>query len=157
MKHPAHPYLSVPAVPRAGRAAGFTLIELMIAVAIVGILAMVALPSYRSYVAKTQRAAAQSCLSEMAQFMERVYTTNLRYDQNNGAATTLPTVQCATDLSSSYAFALPTASLSQRAFVVNATPQGSQASLDSTCGTLSLNQAGTKAISGSGTAARCWR
>jgi type IV pilus assembly protein PilE len=136
---------------------GFTLIELMITVAIIGVLTMVALPSYRSYVVRTNRAAASACLTELAQFMERVYTTNLRYDQNNGAATVLPGIQCRTDLAGVYAFALPGASLAQRTFFVTATPSGAQATADTACGTLSLSQTGAKTISGSSTAAKCWR
>lgn len=138
------------------RARGFTLIELLIAVAIVAILATVAMPSYVSYVVRTQRAAAAACLTEFAGFMERVYATNMRYDQNNGSGTTLPALQCATDLSSRYALALDSAALGQRAFRLTATPQGTQATHDAACGTLSINQAGTKAISGSSTVAKCW-
>jgi type IV pilus assembly protein PilE len=138
------------------RARGFTLIEVLIAVAIAAILATVALPSYVSYVVRTQRAAAATCLTELAGFMERVYATNMRYDQNNGAATTLPTLQCATDLSGRYTLALDSGALGQRAFLLTATPQGTQAARDLACGTLSLNQAGTKAISGGSNVAKCW-
>ena len=56
-------------VRAAGR--GFTLIELMIVVAIVAILAAIAYPSYREHVVKSRRATAQSCLLEMAQFEAR--------------------------------------------------------------------------------------
>jgi type IV pilus assembly protein PilE len=135
--------------------AGFSLIELMIVVAIVAILAAVALPSYQAYVVRTQRAAAAACLAEMAQFMERVYTTNLRYDLNNAAATALPAAQCRNDIATRYTIAL--AASAQRTFSVTATPQGAQASADGECATLSINQAGAKAISGPGTVANCWR
>ena len=58
------------------RASGFTLIELMIAVAIVAVLAAVALPSYTSYIAKARRAEARTHLVEAAQFMQRFYAAN---------------------------------------------------------------------------------
>jgi len=136
---------------------GMTLIELMIVVAIVAIVAAVALPSYQGYVVRTQRAAAVACLADMTQFMERVYATNLRYDQNNGAGTALPAVQCRTDIAARYTVGLDAGALGQRTFLVTATPVGVQASADTACATLSVNQAGTKAISGDGTVAKCWR
>lgn len=58
---------------------GFTLIELMIAVAIVGILAMIAVPSYTSHLANVRRAEAQGSLMELANFMERYFTVNNCY------------------------------------------------------------------------------
>lgn len=136
-------------------AKGFTLIELMITVAVIAILAAVALPSYQRYVARTQRAAASACLVEMGQFMERVYLTNLRYDQNAGAATALPNTDCRDRTSARYTIAL--AAVAQRTFSLTATPQGAQATIDAGCGTLSLNQAGTRGVGGNDSVAHCWR
>ena len=58
------------------RAKGFTLIELMIVVAIVGILAAIAYPSYTEYVKRTQRSAIAGLLSEQTQALERYYSRN---------------------------------------------------------------------------------
>ena len=126
---------------------GFTLIEMMITVAIIGILASV----------RTRRASAAGCAMEMAQFMERVYASNLRYDQNNAVATALPTTPCRTELSTHYTLGFATGQPQQRTFTIQAVPQGSQSSADTRCGTLSIDHANVKGESGSATAADCWK
>ncbi len=61
---------------------GFTLIELMITVVIIGILASIALPAYNSYIAKARRADAKTQLLQAAQFVQKFYAANDRYDQD---------------------------------------------------------------------------
>jgi type IV pilus assembly protein PilE len=151
MQHPT------PAAQRRDAQRGFTLIELMITVAIIAIIVAVALPSYQAYVLRTHRSAASSCLTEMAQFMERVYAGNLRYDLNNGVATALPATQCRNDLATRYTIALDGGALTQRGFSLTATPQGAQAAGDAACGTLAIDQSGAKSVSGAGGVAHCWR
>jgi len=137
------------------RERGVTLIELMIVVGIVGILAAIAYPAYTNSVMKSKRGAAKACLSEYSQFMERFYTTNLRYDEDSaGDAVALPSLECATDLSASYTFALDSNALSATTYTVTATPQGAQASHDTACGTLGMTESGARTASGSG--AYCW-
>lgn len=132
--------------------AGMTLVELMIVTAIIAILAAIAYPSYQNYVARTHRSAAESCLSQYAQFMERYYTTNLSYV---GAVPSLP---CRTDngLNQRYTIVannpLPTAST----YVVTATPISLQARVDAQCGTLTIDQTGRRQVSGTAGIDRCW-
>ena len=117
--------------------------ELMIAIAVVGILAAIAYPSYTGQVTKTRRAAAAACLLERAQFMERYYSTNMSY-----AGAVVPAAACTTELGGDYTFAFsagPTATT----YTLAATPQGGQASNDTQCATLSINERGTKSVSGS--------
>ncbi|TCT22887.1 type IV pilin protein [Thiobaca trueperi] len=129
--------------------AGFTLIELMITVAIVGILAAIAYPSYQDSVRKSWRANGASCLMELAQRMERRFTGSSSYVGN-----ALPPSGCTTeaDMAAHYGFSFaanPTAT----AFTLQAVPVGSQAS--DTCGTLTITQTGLKGSDG--TVSDCWR
>lgn len=68
---------------------GFTLIELMIVVAVIGILAAIALPNYSEYVAKGKRTEARAALLQMAQYMQRFQAANDRYDQDRAATANL--------------------------------------------------------------------
>jgi type IV pilus assembly protein PilE len=126
------------------RQAGFTLVELMITVAIVGILAAVAYPSYAEYVRRTARADAQSDMAENVQFLERVYTSNNRYDRtmNGGAWVTLPVTQSPRSGTAKYNFAIVFGA-GGTTYTLTALPQGSQA-LDK-CAAMSVNQAGVQA------------
>jgi type IV pilus assembly protein PilE len=143
------------------RQRGFTLIELMVVVAIIAILSVIAYPSYIAYITKTNRKAAEGCLSTYANYMERYYTTNLRYDQDTQStpvANTLPqNMDCAgngqTGLNYSYSFKT---AVTATAYTLQAVPIGVQLTRDKQCGTLTLNQAGTRTSSGTGQLAQCW-
>lgn len=138
-----------PQFVRASR--GFTLIEIMIVVVLIGILASIALTSYQSNARKTRRYAAQSCLMEQAQYMERYYTSANNPMSYTGAV--LPSATCRTNLASYYTFSLTSAS---QAFRVQATATGAQTG-DTDCRTLALNQAALQSSS-SATASTtgCW-
>ncbi|MGA0587744.1 type IV pilin protein [Dyella sp. KRB-257] len=142
------------------RGAGFSLIELMIVVAIIAILAAIAFPSYTRYVTRTHRVAAEGCLSELGNYMERFYTTNLRYDQDSSAtAPSITGFDCegAAQTGNDYTYQFKAGQPTRSTFVIEAVPQGAQATRDASCGTLSLDQAGTRTVSGTGALSDCWR
>lgn len=144
---------------RIRRSAGFTLVELMVVVAIIAVLAAIALPTYTSYITKSRRAAAKGCLSEYANYMERYYTTNLNYKKDIGGTTnTLPTLDCASaqQTGANYSYDFPASALSVSSYTVEAVPASAQSARDTLCGRLSLTQAGTRNITGTGTVAQCW-
>jgi len=130
--------------------AGFTLLELMIVVAIMAILAGLAYNSYQSSIIKSRRKAATACMQEAAQFIERYYTTNLTY-----VGVVVPNLTCQTDLSEFYTIstaAAPTA----KAYTLRAVPKLVQASKDTMCATLTINQSGVKTTSGTAALSECY-
>ena len=122
----------------------------MIAMAIVGILTAIAVPAYQSQVTRTYRGTAKSCMSEMAQQMERWYTTNLTYV---GAA---PAPGCATEGDMDNRYAIVVDSITARTYRVVATPIGSQLASDTQCNVLTLDQAGARTESGTQDMEYCW-
>ena len=124
---------------------GFTLIELLVTCACVAILAAIAVTSYEFAVIKTRRGAAQACLTDSAQFMERWYTTHLTYA---GA----PDPSCGSEVGTHYAIAFA-GTPDGTSYTLQIAPQGRQAEVETKCGTMTLNQAGQK----SAATAECWK
>ncbi len=121
---------------------GFTLIELMIVVAIVAFLASVALPSYRNFVVRASRAEAVADLSELASWLERQYTIFGSYD--NASMPSLPFSNSPRTGNTKYTIVLssPTSST----YLLTSTPTGGQLADDTTCGTLTLSNTSKKCI-----------
>jgi type IV pilus assembly protein PilE len=132
------------------RARGFTLIELMVTVAIMGILVAVGFPSYQQHMAKGRRADGRAALVELAQRMERYYTERSTY-----ATATLGGAGIYPSTSPQGHYTLAITAKTATTFTVQATPTGTQ--LNDACGSLIYNHMGDKSVSG-GTmsAAACW-
>jgi type IV pilus assembly protein PilE len=128
---------------KAGNQAGFTLIELMVTIAIVAILTTLAVASYGFATTKTRRSAAKGCLVEGAQYMERYYALHFSYE---GAA--LP--DCSADVTDFYAVGFD-GTPDADSYKIQAVPNARQD--DSTCGTLSIDDTGVK---GATDVDACW-
>lgn len=138
------------------KTSGFTLIEVMIVVAIIGIIAAVAYPSYQEHVRKTKRADAQAALMELSQFMERFYTANGRYLDADGDAPDLPFDTAPKDGGSkNYDLGFAEDSPTANSYMLEAAPAGSMA--NDSCGTLTLSNTGAKGQAAGATLADCWR
>ncbi|WP_163650609.1 type IV pilin protein [Modicisalibacter sp. 'Wilcox'] len=138
------------------RQQGFSLIELMIVVAIIAILAAIAYPSYQRYVTDTWRGRAVACLAELAQGMERRYTSNMSY-LVSGNKQPLPSNQCVSELSNENRYDVKFADKQPKSqtFIIEAIPKGAQAP-DKECGKLSIDQTGQRYIAGTGNVDDCF-
>jgi type IV pilus assembly protein PilE len=154
------------------RGRGFTLIELMIVVAIMSLIAAVAIPSYTKQVQKNARAVAKARLSQAAQLLERFYSDNSSYGvdvsggnlvvaaagTNAGLAKLMNvsgTIYSGSNNETNSPYQITIASTANN-FTLTATPTGNQATGDAGCGTLTLTNAGVKGVSGASGVAACW-
>ncbi len=148
-------------------ARGFTLIELLVVMAVIAILAAIAYPSYQDSVRKSRRADAKSVLLNAAQWMERFYTENNRYDRNRaGTAVALPAgltrapIEGATKY---YTINLTdcagAAAVTANTFTLSAARIAGTAQASDRCGTLTLTHTGIKSVcvTAPPTADECWR
>ncbi|MBL0029515.1 MAG: type IV pilin protein [Rhodanobacteraceae bacterium] len=138
-------------------ARGFTLIELMVTVAVVAILATIAMPSYQEQIRKTRRADARQELMRFATAQERFYTNCNRYASTlNGAQSTCSGLGAASaSINSENGYYSLSLAGDGSAYTLTATAQNGQEA-DTKCGNLSLTDAGVKGATGTLGAAECW-
>jgi type IV pilus assembly protein PilE len=147
---------------------GFTLIELMVTVAIVTILATLAVTSYTSQVRKSRRTEAKSALLDLAGREERLFSTTNTYSQDEvflGYATVSTQMTNMTFGNRYYTLTAVVPDPAQAppppagipSYILKATPvAGNSQAGDTTCGAFSVNQLGVQTVTGTGTAASCW-
>jgi len=132
----------------AAGSAGFTLIEVVIAMVIIAILAAVAIPAYTQYVSRGHRSEARSTMLQASQWMERFRTQNNTYV---GAA--LPAGLATSPPSGPAKYNLAVATPAANEYTITATPTGTMTG--DICGALTLDQSGARG-QGGGDAQLCW-
>jgi type IV pilus assembly protein PilE len=149
---------------RSYRSPGYSLIELMFVILVIGIVAAIAIPAYTRYITKSRRVSAEACLATYATYLERFYTTNLSYAADSGgnaldntalAALAMPCAKAQTGTGQYYSYSFAATS-TQSTYQLQAMPIGSQASADARCGALGIDQAGTRSVSGNSPVSACW-
>ncbi|PKG76413.1 prepilin-type cleavage/methylation domain-containing protein [Shewanella sp. GutCb] len=128
------------------RIKGFSLIELMIAVAIIGILATIAYPSYVDYVAKGARAEGLTILADAANLQEQFYFDNRTYTGNMSDLG----FDANPFITDGENYSVSATIVGTGTFKVKATAKGAQATRDSSCGVLQITETGEKTPKG------CW-
>ena len=129
------------------RQLGFTLIEVLVAMACVAVLVTVAWPSYQSLVERSQRAQARTALLQAAHWLERAASANGSYP----ASTDIPASVLQVE-GQRYQIQV---SSSPQSYTLSALPLGSQSA--DACGTFTLNHLGVRGVQGaSQSAAQCW-
>lgn len=151
-----------------GGSKGFTLVEVVVTVAIVALLATVAVPSYRNYVLRTNRTVAKSALVDLAARQETYFVNYKRYatslsalslsaylSKDGSTASTQGSAIYQLSVAAHSTSCPASGTASATSYTVLATPVGTVQTKDTTCGTLCLTSTGIRKASGSAT--DCWQ
>ena len=141
---------------------GVTLMELLIVIVVIGILASIAVPSYRQYMMRAQRVDATAALLRVAAAQEKYYLQNNRYADNALLSANQPGGLGITGTAKGF-YSLtvanptdPTVDFVVTATTVSSGPQGN----DTNCATFTIDQSGAKTATNSSAADntdKCWR
>jgi len=146
---------------------GFTLVEIMVVLAIVMTLAAIAMPSYTENIKQSKRAEAKAQLLEAAQFMQRFYSQNDSYATKRGDSSNVAipdalarVPRTAAAGSQNYTISFATPGPTTATFILQAAPRVGGSMAGDKCGTFTLTQAGQRGVSGNAagtTADSCWK
>lgn len=136
------------------RSHGFTLVELMIVIVIVGILTAVAYPSYTNHVVRGKRTAAASFIMTVANRQEQAMLNSRAYQTTLAALN----MSAPKEVSDNYSISISVnGAATPPTYTITAAPTGAQATKDTKCGSLTYTNTGTKGITGTDTVANCWK
>lgn len=142
---------------------GFTLIELMIVVAIISVLAAIVYPAYTDYVVKSKRSIATTALTQVAARQEQFRQDNKQYT-NDLTQLGFPSDPLIVDDASNWVaagsggqtYSIDVTNFTTQSYTLTATPLGVQQSRDAECASFTLDNNGTKGVTGTDSARNCW-
>ena|SRR3990167_9906498 len=130
---------------------GFHLLEMLMVVVVISILATIGMPLYTQHLAQAKRVEAKSILLQVASAMEEYAVHNHTY-----AGATLAALHHS-EMTAQQHYRLQIQTANDEGFLLAALPQGKQATDDQACATLTLDDKGTKGITGTGLVNKCWQ
>lgn len=137
-------------------ASGFTLIEILVALLIVGLLVAIAAPSYLAHIQRAQRAQAAATLLQAQQFMERLYSVQGSYLSSGGSLPVLPVALQSVTADGREIYRIRVERADTISYQLRAEPQGSLQ--QDACGALTLDHTSLKGRTGTTVEVQsCWR